>query len=71
MGMENITDLMEKLHDETGLPVVLSLTLEDGQWVARVTEGGYVLCDRDGELFLRSSGDTIEEALKELNRRCA
>ena len=69
--MENITDLMEVLHDETGLPVVLSLTLEDGRWIARVTEDGHVLCDRNGELFLRSSGDTIEEALEELDQRCA
>lgn len=45
-------------------------TGEGGVWIAEVTEGGSVLMDSCGEYLMRGYGDTIMEALNDLNSRC-
>lgn len=45
-------------------------TGEGGVWIAEVTQGGYVLIDSSGEYIMRGHGDTIVEALNDLDSRC-
>ncbi len=71
--MENILDLMKIVSEESGgVPLELSVKLNsEGQWVAKVSEDGVLLCDRQGDLFLRAISEDIEDAVETLNQLCA
>lgn len=66
---EFVEELGLKDHDNHGIKVSLH-TGEGGVWIAEITEGGSVLTDSCGEYIMRGYGDTIVEALNDLNSRC-
>lgn len=66
---EFIEELGLKDHDNHGVKVSVH-TGEGGVWIAEVTQGGSVLIDSSGEYVMRGYGDTIVEALNDLNSRC-
>lgn len=70
--MENILDLMKTVTDETGVPPEFSVRMNElGFWIAKVTERDQILCDRQGERFLVSSSEDLDEAIDELDQLCA
>ena len=69
--MENIADLVAVLYDETGITAKLEWYYSAGSWIAKITEDGHALLDRNGEFHLIAGGDTLAEALEDLDDRCA
>jgi hypothetical protein len=69
--MENIADLVATIYDETGITVQLEWYHSAGTWIAKITEDGHALLDRNGEFHLIAGGDTLAEALEDLDDRCA
>lgn len=74
--VEWINELVEELimlglkdHDNHGVKVSIH-TGKVGVWIAEVTQHGSVLLDTCGEYVMRGHGDTIVEALNDLNSRC-
>jgi len=59
---------MSRLDDETGIPVHLVITCQDGEFTARVQMGGHTLLDNQGERFMCVIDDTLESALEELEK---
>lgn len=64
-----VEELNLKYHDLPDMKVSIH-TGEGGVWIAEVTQGGSVLIDSSGEYVMRGYGDTIVEALNDLNSRC-
>ena len=67
---ETIEEMGLKDHDLHGVKVSIH-TGEGGIWIAEVTQHGSVLLDACGEYIMRAHGDSIIEALQDLNRLCA
>ena len=66
---EFIEEFGLKDHDLHGVKVSLH-TGEGGVWIAEVTQHGSVLLDACEEYVMRGYGDTIVEALNDLDSRC-
>lgn len=70
--MDNIERLITELHEE-GFPArIRSEYTDESEWIVRlVGERDFTLLDRNGELYLAGRGNSLSDALVELNKLCA